>query len=283
MNIAGHDIGVCSWSLRPADTADLVAQLQRLDLRHVQLALRPLLFLDDKRKHLELGHLRKSGVVLTAGMIDFPGEDYSSIEAISRTGGYAPDDQWPLRLKLSRQAAELGHELGLTKITTHVGFVPHAGGAGYEKMVARVREVAEAFGARGISLGLETGQERAEELAPFLDGLNAENVFVNFDPANMILYGAGDPIDAIGLLAAHIRHVHAKDGTYSARPGVEWGEEVPFGAGSVGPERFLDALHAIGYGGPISIEREAGEQRLADVEFAIRTLRDAAPGASLPN
>jgi sugar phosphate isomerase/epimerase len=130
---------------------------------------------------------------------------------------------------------------------------------------------------------METGQERAEELVQFLDDLKVQNVFVNFDPANMILYGAGEPVEAIGLLAAHIRHVHAKDGTYSARPGVEWGEEVAFGTGSVGPERFLDALHAVGYTGPISIEREAGEQRFADVEFAIRTLRDAAPGASLPN
>jgi L-ribulose-5-phosphate 3-epimerase len=283
MNISGHDIGICSWSLRPKDTADLVSQLQQLDLRHAQLALRPLLFLDDKRKHLELGHLRKSGVVLTAGMIDFPGEDYSSIEMIRKTGGYAPDDQWSLRLKLSQQAAALGYELGLTKVTTHIGFVPHRGDAGYDKMLGRVRDVAAALGEKGISLGMETGQERADELVQFLEDLKVENVFVNFDPANMILYGAGDPIEAIGLLAAHIRHVHAKDGTPSARPSVDWGAEVPFGTGAVGADRFLDALHAVGYSGPISIEREAGEQRLEDVEFAIRTLRDAAPGTPLAN
>jgi L-ribulose-5-phosphate 3-epimerase len=283
MNIAGHDIGVCSWSLRPTDTADLVAQLQKLDLRHAQLALRPLLFLDDKRKHLELGHLRKSGVVLTAGMIDFPGEDYSSIDTIRKTGGYAPDDQWSLRLKLTQQAAALGHELGLTKITTHVGFVPHRGNTGYDTMLGRVRDVAAALGEKGISLGMETGQERADELVQFLEDLKVDNVFVNFDPANMVLYGLGDPIEAIGLLAAHIRHVHAKDGMPSLRPSVDWGVEVPFGTGVVGADRFLDALQSIGYSGPISIEREAGEQRLEDVEFAIRTLRDAAPGAPLVN
>jgi sugar phosphate isomerase/epimerase len=283
MNISGHDIGVCSWSLRPKGAADLVSQLKQLDLRHVQLALRPLLVLDDAARQVELGHLRKSGVVLTAGMIDFPGEDYSSIGDILRTGGYAPDDQWADRFKLTQQAAELGHELGLTKITTHVGYVPQAGDEGYDKMRGRVLDVAAALGEKGISLGMETGQERAEELVQFLEDLKVDNVFVNFDPANMILYGAGDPIEAIGLLAAHVRHVHAKDGTYSARPGLEWGQEVPFGAGSVGPERFLDTLQAVGYAGPISIEREAGEQRFADVEFAIRTLRDAAPGAALPN
>ena len=283
MNIAGHDIGVCSWSLQPTDTTDLLDKVQQLDLRHIQLALRPLVILDDKRKHLELGHLLKSGVTITAGMIDFPGEDYSSIEAIRRTGGYVPDDQWPLRLKLSQQAANLGKELGLTKVSTHVGFVPAAGSAGYATMVSRVREIAAAFEAHGISLGMETGQEGAEELLQFLGDLGAANVFVNFDPANMVLYGAGDPIEAIGLLAPHIRHVHVKDGTPGARPGVDWGEEVPFGQGAVPPDAFLDALRAGGYTGPLAIEREAGSQRMEDVQFAIETLRRAVPGAELSN
>ena len=150
-------------------------------------------------------------------------------------------------------------------------------------MLQRAREVAEIWGAHGLDLLMETGQETASELLQFLNDLNCKNVKVNFDPANMILYGAGDPIEAIGLLSAHIRHVHAKDGTPSLRPGVDWGEEVPFGTGTVGADRFLDALHAVGYSGPISIEREAGDQRLEDVEFAIRTLRDSAPGAALAN
>ena len=283
MNIAGHDIGVCSWSLQPQGVSELIDHMQRLDLRHVQLALRPLVFLDDKRKHLELGHLRKSGVTITAGMIDFPGEDYATIDMIRKTGGYVPDDQWAVRRKLSEQAADLGKELGIDKITTHVGFVPHKGQPGYDAITGRVREVAQLFADRGIQLGMETGQERADELLAFLDDLAMPNVFVNFDPANMILYGAGDPIDAISLLAPHVRHVHAKDGVPSTRPGVDWGEEVPFGAGAVGPEMFLDALGAAGYTGPISIEREAGTMRAADIQFAIQTLRDAAPGAELAN
>src|SRR5688572_25037 len=144
MNIAGHDIGVCSWSLQPKDTADLVAQVKSLGLSHVQLALGPLLMLDDKRKHLELGHLRKSGFTLTSGMIAFPGEDYSTVAAIERTGGYVPDDQWDLRKRLSEQAAVLDKELGLKAITAHVGFVPPKGKRGYDTMLSRVREIAAA-------------------------------------------------------------------------------------------------------------------------------------------
>src|SRR3954469_2363520 len=219
MNIGGHDIGVCSWSLQPRDTAHLVDMVKQLGLQHVQLALGPLLMLDDKRKHLELGHLRSAGLKLTSGMIAFPGEDYSTIDAIRRTGGYVSDTQWDLRKRMSAQAAVLGAELGLKAVTTHVGFIPRKGESGYDKMLGRVREVARDFGGHGIELGMETGQEPAGELREFLDDLDTPNVFINFDPANMILYGAGAPIDAIRTLARHVRHVHVKDGTASSQPG----------------------------------------------------------------
>ena len=75
----------------------------------------------------------------------------------------------------------------------------------------------------------------------FLNDLSAPNVGINFDPANMILYGAGDPIAAVATLGRHIRHVHAKDATPSDRPGEKWGEEVPFGKGDVNPAAFLKA------------------------------------------
>jgi sugar phosphate isomerase/epimerase len=83
-------------------------------------------------------------------------------------------------------------------------------------------------------------------------------------------------MDAIRTLGRHIRHVHVKDGTASPRPGEQWGAEVAFGAGEVGPQRFLAALHRIDYRGPLVIEREAGNQRMADVRTAIESLRAAA-------
>ena len=139
--------------------------------------------------------------------------------------------------------------------------------------MARVREVAAIFAGHGVDLLMETGQEPAEELRSFLEDLNAANVHVNFDPANMILYGAGDPIEAVRVLREHIRHVHVKDATASARPGVDWGEEVPFGSGQVGASRFLAALKEIGYAGPLAIEREAGIDRMGDAAKAIELLQ----------
>ena len=99
------------------------------------------------------------------------------------------------------------------------------------------------------------------------------NVGVNFDPANMILYGSGNPVDAIRILGRHVHHVHIKDGIASAQPGTLWGEEVPFGKGQVNPLAFIESLRFGGYRGPLVIEREAGAHRVADVQHAIAVLR----------
>jgi L-ribulose-5-phosphate 3-epimerase len=275
MEIVGHVIGVCSWSLHPKDANDLVAQLRRLGLSHAQLALGPLLAMDDERRETELRVLRDGGLQFTAGMIGFPGEDYSSIAIIKQTGGFVPDESWMQRRELSFRAAELAQGLGLKQVSTHIGFIPQSNDSKYVTMVERVSEVAEKFATAGLELGMETGQEPASELLQFLNDLRARNVFVNFDPANMILYGAGDPFDAIRTLGRHIRHVHVKDATPSAQPGTVWGAEVPFGMGDVIPSEFVAALHDVDYRGPLVIEREAGADRVADVELAIENLRAA--------
>ncbi len=275
MNIGGHDIGVCSWSLHPRDTSDLVAQVKQAGLSHVQLGLAGLSVLDDRKKLAELDHLRQANITVTGGMVGFQGEDYSTIANIKRTGGFVPDADWPLRRSITEQAAKLAREMRVPHISAHVGFVPPRGEVNYQAVVDRIRDIADLFAQHDLALLMETGQEPAGELLEFLHDLKRDNVFINFDPANMILYGAGDPIAAIHTLGQFIRHVHVKDATPSANPGVEWGEEVPFGAGQVGPKRFIQALHAAGYTGPLCIEREAGTQRLTDVKAAVEALKAA--------
>lgn len=273
MQIRAHDIGVCSWSLHPKNIAELIARVRELGLSHIQLALQPLLEADEAARNEDLARLRDSGLVLTAGMISFPGEDYSTIAMIAQTGGYVPTDLWPKRKELTLRAAELGKMLGLSMISTHIGFVPQSSEKNYAVMTERVSEVAQAMKTHNIDLLMETGQEEASELLQFLNDLRAPNVHVNFDPANMILYGAGDPIEAIGILGRHIRHVHVKDATLSAQPRLKWGEEVPFGTGQVPPREFLEALAQVRYTGPLVIEREAGDNRVRDVRAAIEALK----------
>lgn len=276
MNIGGHEIGVCSWSLHPKDMGDLIAQVKQAELSHVQLGLAGLSVLDERNKDAQIGQLKAAGITVTGGMVGFAGEDYSTIAKIRETGGFVPDNDWAQRRSITEQAAKLAQALGVPHISAHVGFVPPRGQAGYQKVVDRIRDVADLFGTYKLALLMETGQEKAEELLEFLHDLKRPNVFINFDPANMILYGAGEPIGAIKTLGQFIRHVHVKDATGSAKPGVEWGAEVPFGTGQVNHKAFIDALHGVGYRGPLCIEREAGNQRLADVKFAVETLKKAA-------
>jgi sugar phosphate isomerase/epimerase len=273
MQLQGHDIAICSWSLQPKGMQDLAAKVKELGLQHVQLALLDLVMLDDKRKYEELGHLRAAGIQYSGGMFGFAGEDYSSIERIRETGGFVPDADWPLRKRLAIEGAKLAKELGMTTILAHVGFVPPHTDAKYKGIVDRIRELAAALAEHGQSLVMETGQEPASELLEFFKDLKAPNVHINFDPANMILYGAGDPIEAIKILGPHIKHVHVKDATPSSKPGVDWGAEVPFGTGKVGAERFIGALKQVGYKGPLAIEREAGNDRMGDVKIAIGVLK----------
>ena len=276
MKIAGHDIGVCSWSLAPKDTAELIASVRKLGLQHVQIALGNVAMADDKRRYQELGLLKNSGLIFTSGMVGFPGEDYSTIAAIRKTGGYVAEEEFSARKQITRAAAQAAAELGLKMLSTHIGFVPPSSDPNYADMLARVCAVASDLGSLGMDLLMETGQESAPELLQFLNDLRCKNIKVNFDPANMILYGAGDPIEAIGILGRHIGHVHVKDATMSNNPGTDWGTEVPFGTGEVPPKDFLRALEDAGYTGPLIIEREAGATRMADVAFAIETLKKAA-------
>jgi sugar phosphate isomerase/epimerase len=275
MRIDGHDIAVCSWSIKDGSMADLIARVRELGLSHVQLALGRLLFLDDKRKHQELSHWRQSGLQLTATMMAFPGEDYSSIARIRATGGIVPDDAWTIRKKLTIEAARLTQELGATILTMHVGFIPMSNHPDYQKMISRVGELAAALCEFGVTLAMETGQEQAETLLQFLNDLPSRDVGVNFDPANMILYGSGDPIDAIRTLGRHIRHVHVKDATASERPGLDWGKQVPIGTGDVNWREFLKALQDVKYTGPLAIERETGSQTVEDLQRAIAALQEA--------
>jgi len=120
---------------------------------------------------------------------------------------------------------------------------------------------------QGSSIALETGQETAAAMAAFLKRVGRRNVGVNFDPANMILYDQGDPVEAVKALGPWIRQCHVKDAVRTRTPGT-WGEEVPVGTGQVNWKAFFAALDAARFTGNLAIEREAGTQRVADIRSA---------------
>lgn len=260
-------LGVCSWSLRPTSGEDLVATLQGLGVGKVQLALDPVIERPDDFGDA-IPALRAAGIEPISGMLEAVGEDYSSLDSIKATGGVRPDEHWPATRARAGKVAELAGREGIPLVTMHAGFVPHdAGDPARTVVLDRLRELADLFAAEGVRLGLETGQETAGTLIDALDQLDHASVGVNFDPANMILYDMGDPIDAVRALAPRIVQVHAKDATRTREPGT-WGAEVPVGTGDVDWAAFLPIVLGIRPEVNVMIEREAGDRRVADIATA---------------
>jgi L-ribulose-5-phosphate 3-epimerase len=278
-------LGVCSWSLRPTSAADLVEKVRSSGLQHVQLHLDPI-----RRNEWPLqdtlSRLKAAGITIASGMMSMKNEDYSTLDTIRQTGGIAPDETWPENLAAARANASTAREFGIPLVTFHAGFLPHARGDSKRKAIlARLAELSQVFNKEGVRIPLETGQEDAPTLQGVLTELNAllppaAHVGVNFDPANIILYGMGDPASAATKLAPHIMQVHVKDAVPSKTPGT-WGNETPTGQGSVGWPNFLTVLERAGVHCPLMIEREAGETRVEDVTAAARLIQQALqPGAT---
>ena len=266
-----HDIesrlAVCSWSLQPETPEALVAHLGEIGIPRVQLALDPL-----RENPGTWGRTAElfaaEGIQTVSGMFGTIGEDYSSLDAIRKTGGVVPDEHWDANWANIQAVAAIADGLGLKIVTFHAGFLPHEeSDPGFAKLLGRITQIADVFDANGIALGFETGQETADTLRLFLEILDRPSVGVNFDPANMLLYDKGDPIDALETLAPFLKQCHIKDATQTKEPGT-WGAEVTVGTGEVDWAAFFATLTKLGYEGDCCIEREADDQRVADIKTA---------------
>jgi sugar phosphate isomerase/epimerase len=257
-------LAVCSWSMQPSTPRDLVEKLSASKIPRAQLALDPLRESPALWRDTET-LFRNNGLAIVSGMFGCVGEDYSTLETIRATGGIAPDNTWSQNLANVDANAAIAERLGLSLVTFHAGFLPHEPtDPTLAKILKRIQKVADIFAAKNMIVALETGQETASSLVAVLQKLDCPNLGVNFDPANMILYDQGDPIEGVRVLGSWIRQIHIKDAKRTTRPGT-WGQEVVVGTGDVDWPKFFLALRDVKFAGDLVIEREAGTQRLIDV------------------
>ncbi|MCL2349219.1 MAG: sugar phosphate isomerase/epimerase [Planctomycetaceae bacterium] len=209
-----------------------------------------------------LAKLDHYGIKITVVFCGFEGESYESIKITAGTVGLVPKATQAARLAESKEIADFAKLLEVDAVGSHIGFVPHdTKSADYREIVACVRDLCDHLKKNGQRLHLETGQESVEGLLDFIKDVGADNLFVNFDPANLIMYGIGDPIGALKKIGSYVRSVHCKDATATkGTPGIDWGAEVPFGKGEVDAEAFLRTLQEVGYDGPLTIEREIPQE-----------------------
>ena len=270
--VAPERVGVCSWSFHKP-IAEVAKEMDGLGIKGVHLALGPFVKPDSRHGDAEKAEtldfikekIRKGEWVLMSTMVGTVGENYSTLETIRKTGGIVPDEHWAENQKIVTAGAKLTQELGCKYMSLHAGFLDESDPVAFAKYVERVTWMRDEAAKYGVKIILESGQETAEDLAVFME--KVPGIGINFDPANMILYGKGRPLEAVRTLYPWIVQVHAKDALYAEVPGT-WGKEVAWGDGKVGGKAFLKELESLGYKGNFVIEREAGNDRIGDIRKA---------------
>ncbi|MBA4031090.1 MAG: Fe-S cluster assembly protein HesB [Planctomyces sp.] len=199
-----------------------------------------------------------AGIQVTVIFGGFDGESYADIPTTARTVGLVPLETRASRVAEMKEISDFAKWVGCPAIGLHIGFVPARGTEDYQALVAITQDLLAHAAANGQAIHLETGQETADHLLEFIHDVNRPNLGINFDPANMILYGTGNPIEALKKVAKYVRSIHCKDALWApeGERGKSWGQEVALGTGDVGMEDYLATLWEIGYRGPLTIERE---------------------------
>ena len=209
-----------------------------------------------------LRQLDECGIELTCVFGGFDGESYADIPTVEKTIGLVPVATRSARLVEMKEISDFTRLLGCNTIGLHIGVVPHdTQSREYADVIEVTRQICDHAQYNEQNVHLETGQESADALMSFISDTQRNNLFINFDPANMILYGMGEPIPALRQVGSHVRSVHCKDATWSDQPGKTWGCEVPLGQGQVDMRAYLTTLKEIGYRGPLTIEREIPQDR----------------------
>ncbi len=189
------------------------------------------------------------------------------------TLGIVPAQYRQERLKALKQWADFAVWIGAPAIITHCGFIPEdMTSPEYPPVVAAIKDIAEYCEERGIGFWFETGQETPVVLLRTIEKVGTNNMGINLDPANLIMYGKANPIDALDVFGRYVRNIHVKDGMYPTN-GDQLGIEVPAGQGKVRYPEFIASLQRIGFDGDLIIEREiSGEEQIRDIKKTMADL-----------
>lgn len=249
--------------------------VKELALDNVQLHTPPPEARSPERTQELKKQFEDAGIAITVVFAGFAGESYASIPVVKDTVGLVPPQTRTARLSETFEISDWTRAMGCDALGMHIGFIPEDRDNPIHKEVVEVaKQVCDYCANNGQRFHLETGQETADGLLAFIEDVGRDNLAVNFDPANMILYGTGEPLPALRKIGSYVKSVHCKDAKWSDDPGVAWGTEMPLGQGEVNIPEFIATLKDIGYRGPLTIEREVpGEQQKTDIRNAVELLR----------
>ncbi len=273
-------VGVFYWISDNAQAT--VSEIVDLGVEACQLAITGERKLTPELAEAYRKELAKAGLGVATVFAAYEGERYDDIPTVVRTVGFMPHSTRAARELRTREVIDFGAALGIGSFGCHVGFVPEDRiDPDYEEVRDVVRRIADYAASYGMTFSLETGQEPAAALLQFFRDVDRPNVRINFDPANMILYGSGEPIEAYKLLAPYVVSIHGKDGDWPdpSTPDA-LGTERPLGSGSVDVARFVRTVRESGFVGTINVESgvhgdEPHAVTLKNAVELLKRLRDA--------
>lgn len=250
-----------------------LAQLAELGFSSCQLSCWETARYTDEVAAWVLELLARYGIHLSTVWCGWSGPKQWNFTEGPLTLGLVPEQYREVRVQELLAGSDFARKLGAEQIATHVGFIPEDPNSElYKGTVEAVRTVAARCRENGQYFLFETGQETPTTLLRMISDVGLDNMGVNLDPANLILYGKANPVDALGVIGRYVRDVHAKDGCYPT-DGRALGRETALGEGQVNFPALIAGLRALGYDGAITIEREiSGEQQIADICLARQQL-----------
>ncbi len=220
----------------------------------------------DENANKILGYQKEFGVEISAFWCGWEGPATWNFYEGQTTLGLVPVEYREIRIKNLCDGADFAHKLGVENVVTHMGFIPENPlDPEFVPFCNAVKTVADHLKKNGQWLLFETGQETPVTMLRCFETAGADNLGVNLDTANVILYGRANPVDALDVFGKYVRNLHAKDGKYPVN-GHDLGEETAIGQGKVDFYGVIKGLHELGYNGYITIEREiSGEQQTKDI------------------
>jgi sugar phosphate isomerase/epimerase len=268
-----RNIGVFLRSTGRTDPAEAIAAVKSLGLDLVQISRLPDRFYTPEGAQ-EIGRLLKaSGLSAASVVIVFEGESYRDLDAVETTVGFRPAHLVEPRLDYARKCIDFAAALEVKIVTFHMGVLPkEPTDPIYQRLLAAVTSLARYASARGVTVSLETGQETAAELMRFLDAITVARVGVNFDTANLVLYGMDDPPAALRQLLDRVTSLHVKDGVPPAAPRA-LGKETRLGEGRSDVKKCLSILLDAGFAGSLVIENYVARESGADPVDELRRAR----------
>lgn len=219
--------------------------------------------------------MAKEDIKISSLWVGWPGPKVWDFIDGPLTLGLVPREFRFERMEVLRAGADFAKMLGISDITTHVGFIPeNPSTTEYRETVVAIRDVASYCKDLDIYFNFETGQETPITLLRTIEDIGLNNLGINLDPANLLMYGKGNPMDAMDIYGSYIRGVHVKDGLYPT-DGRNLGKETPVGEGLVDFSILIEKLKEYDYEGALIIEREiSGPEQREDILKAKILLED---------